>query len=231
MFPQSTKLHNFTVTFLNKSELKILDKEIFGNEIYKINIKKKNPLIFDIGSHIGLSILYFKKNFPDSKIVGFEPNPNVFPLLEDNIKGNNIRNVTLYNLALSKNNGERILYIDSSGDGAFSTSSFIPNAWNGKQKSRGIKVKTVKLSTYIHKPVDLLKIDTEGAELEILQDLYTSKKFNLIKNIVLEYHPVKKFGLKRVLEILKSEGFTINTKEDMNGDEGLIFVIGNKSPK
>ncbi len=61
-----------------------------------------------------------------------------------------------------------------------------------KQKSRGIKVKTVKLSTYIHKPVDLLKIDTEGAELEILQDLYhTSKKFNLIKNIVLEYHPVK----------------------------------------
>ena len=54
---------------------------------------------------------------------------------------------------------------------------------------------------------------------------------NLVKNIVLEYHPIKKTGLKTILKMLQNEGFAIETKEDMNGDEGLIFVIGKKSFK
>jgi len=77
----------------------------------------------------------------------------------------------------------------------------------------------------------LLKIDTEGAEAEMLQDLYENRKLNLVKNIVLEYHPIKKTGLKTILKMLQNEGFAIETKEDMNGDEGLIFVIGKKSFK
>ncbi|HQC39363.1 MAG TPA: FkbM family methyltransferase, partial [Candidatus Dojkabacteria bacterium] len=112
MLPQLITLHKYDIAYLNKYELKILDKEIFGDEIYRIDIEKKNPLIFDVGSHIGLSILYFKKKYPTSTILGFEPNPNVFPFLEENINGNNIKNVTLYNLALSSKEGEKTLYID-----------------------------------------------------------------------------------------------------------------------
>ena len=231
MPPQLITLHKYDIVYLNKYELKILDKEIFGDEIYRIDIEKKNPLIFDVGSHIGLSILYFKKKYPTSTILGFEPNPNVFPFLEENINGNNIKNVTLYNLALSSKEGEKTLYIDSSGSGAFSTSSFMPHAWNGKQKTKGIKVQAAKLSSFINTSIDLLKIDTEGAEAEILQDLYENRKLNLVKNIVLEYHPIKKTGLKTILKMLQNEGFAIETKEDMNGDEGLIFVIGKKSFK
>ena len=65
----------------------------------------------------------------------------------------------------------------------------------------------------------------------IPQDLYENRKLNLVKNIVLEYHPIKKTGLKTILKMLQNEGFAIETKEDMNGDEGLIFVIGKKSFK
>ena len=39
----------------------------------------------DCGANIGISILFFKKQYPDCTIMAFEPNPHAFPLLEKNV--------------------------------------------------------------------------------------------------------------------------------------------------
>ncbi len=222
MIPKTTKVKNYDITYFCEEELKILKKEIFSNEIYKIYLKKNNPLIFDIGSHIGLSILYFKILYPNSRIIAFEPNPNVFPLLEENISLNNVPNVELYNFALGKKECNRDLYIDSTGIGAFSTSSFTKNAWNGKQKTIPIQVQVKQLSKYIQKEVDLLKIDIEGAELEVLEELKCNDKLKFIKNIIIEYHPMKKNNLNKIISILG------NKVELKTMEEGLIIILGKK---
>lgn len=231
MIPLFKKVKNFTITYLNKEELKILEKEIFSNEIYKIVINSKKPVILDLGSHIGLSILYFKTIYPNSTIIGFEPNPNIFPILEENIVMNNVTGVTLHNIALDKKEGRKDFYIDSSGNNAFSTAGFTKDAWNKKQSTKLIQVSVKKASTYVLDKdlIDLMKMDIEGAELNVLEELNTSKSLDRVKNIILEYHPIRKNGLKKIIRILAKNGFKVSQREGIDGkDDKLILVVGEK---
>lgn len=226
MIPKTTKLGKYSVTYLCKEEYKIISNEIFSKQIYKINLSPSSPHIFDIGSHIGLSILYFKKIYPNSIIQAFEPNPNVYPILQENIEQNRLKNVKIHNIALGQKNTKRTFYIDSSGTCAFSTASFKKNAWNGKQQTLPILVNTEKLSDYINHNIDLLKMDIEGAEKEVLEDLRINKKMKYVKNIIFEYHPDKKHKIGRVITKFLSD-YKIKAT---NMGEGLILILGQKRP-
>lgn len=232
MTPQITRIKEYSVTYLCKEELGILKKEIFRDEIYHLDLKTDNPVIYDLGSHIGMSILYFKMKYPKSKIVAFEPNPNTFFILEENVENNKLENVSLYNFALGNKDTERVLYIDCSDSNAFSTSSFTKDAWNGKQKTLPIIVESKKLSNYINENIDLLKIDTEGEELNILKDLEENKKLQLVRNIILEYHPKKVSQLKKILLILKRNNFSLSYIQEgrpiQEPIEELVLVKGEK---
>ncbi len=59
--------------------------EIFVEEVYRFQSDTNTPLIIDCGSNIGLSIIYFKRLFPEAKIIGFEPDNEIFKILENNI--------------------------------------------------------------------------------------------------------------------------------------------------
>ncbi len=226
MEPKITKIGHFEITYFCKEELNILKQEIFKDQIYYIDLQSNEPHILDVGSHIGLSIIYFKTLYRNSTIIGFEPNPNVFPLLKENIFLNNIQDVELHNIALGWKEKVRELHIDSSGYGAFSTSSFYKNAWNGKQQTIPIQVNVKKLSHYINNDIDLLKLDSEGAELEILEELEESKKIDNVKNIILEFHPTSRNKYQKIRTLLKQNNFQI---EERNKDEeGLILVVGKK---
>jgi len=70
-------------------------------------------------------------------------------------------------------------------------------------------VKTTDLNLYLSKPVDLLKIDVEGAEYDLL--LHIRKSLAKVRNISLECH-VAQHNIKplaKVLDCLVDEGFTI----------------------
>jgi FkbM family methyltransferase len=217
---------------MNTKELKILRQEIFQNEIYSIDLTKNNPVIFDVGAHIGLATIYFKKEYPTAFISAFEPNPNVFPLLEENVSMNRLQNISLYNIALGERSGSKNLYIDKSGNGAFSTASFRRNAWNGKQNSTPILVKAEPLSKYVKGNIDLLKIDVEGCEKGILNDLNANGKFKYVKNIILEYHPIKNHRITELDSILKKNDYEVkyydNGKKIEKGIENLILIVAKK---
>jgi FkbM family methyltransferase len=229
------KVGKYSVSYFNKIEFRNLKKEIFKEEIYNLDINKdksESLNIIDVGAYIGLSILYFKSRYPNANITAFEPNPNVFPLLEENIEYNNIKNVKLHNIAIGKESGKRELYVESSGFAAFSTASFRKDAWNGKQKSRPIVVKTEPLSKYIDKKVDLLKIDTEGTEYEIIKELDDSGSFSKIENLLVEYHPSKNSKLQNLEKILKRNGYEVSYKQDgkelEEATEELILIVAKK---
>ena len=59
--------------------------ENYSREIVIKNIvKKENPICFDIGAHIGESVLYFNKLFNNPLIYSFEPSPKSFKILKNN---------------------------------------------------------------------------------------------------------------------------------------------------
>lgn len=221
-----SKIQGYTVGYTNKEEFNILKDEIFNNEIYNIQTKNPQPLIFDLGAHIGLSVLYFKIKYPNSKVIAFEPNPNIFPILEENITYNMLKDVELHNIALGAKDEIRTFYVDKSGNDSFSTGSFSKNAWTGTQQTLPISVKTEVLSKYIQDYVDILKIDIEGAETEVLKELIASDKLKYIRNILMEYHPINKGNPKNIIKLLEANHFKVSTMADKYGTS-LVNILGN----
>ena len=66
------------------------------------------------------------------------------------------------------------------------------------------------LSNYIDEPIDLLKMDIEGAEFAVIEELDKHNKLKFIKNIVMEFHPWagKNYNnFAKMLHLLEKNGF------------------------
>jgi FkbM family methyltransferase len=184
--------------------LAILFEEIFLDEAYYFKTSARRPLIIDCGANIGLATLYFKTLYPAARVLAFEPDPGTFELLKENVRANRLEGVTEINKALYDAEGSTELHYDPAGSG-----SLLMSLYGTLQGSR--RVETVMLSRYIDEPVDLLKMDIEGAEDAVLRDLSAQGKMALIRQLIVEYHhqlPGKQDGLAEFLGILSRNGFS-----------------------
>ena len=181
----------------------ILYKDIFINRIYHFEAQRPDPLILDCGSNIGMSILYFKHIYPQSRIIGFEPDPIVFPYLQENVTRNGLTNVQLFQSALSEKEETLTFYSDGKYGSYLvkNESDVIPERWSK------IRVPCVRLRDYLNEPVDFLKMNIEGAEWDVLAD--SEDRLRQIGEIVIEYHHLPDFPrtLHNILELLHRQGF------------------------
>jgi FkbM family methyltransferase len=161
-------------------EFRLSFDEIFLDEKYSLKTDSANPLILDCGSNIGLSVLYFKNRYPEARIIAFEPAPQTFELLKDNVETNKLRDITLVNKALSDSDGALTFYLREDDSTAGSIYQ--------EDRGRPIDVEMVRLSSYIEEMVDVLKIDVEGAEGLIVNDLISSGKIRHVEQMIIEYH-------------------------------------------
>lgn len=194
-----TSILGHTTIGNNGSTFKFLYKELFENEVYAFITDKKNPCIVDCGANIGLSIIYFKKRYPECKIVAFEPDPQVHNICLKNVKNHQLSDVEIFNKAVWNGNTTIDFYADGSTSG-----SIIDNG-HPKQVR---KVETVSLREYLKEEIDFLKIDIEGAEVTVLEDC--ADLLINVKNIFVEYHSFvnTKQNLSSLLRILEKAGFT-----------------------
>ncbi len=176
--------------------------EIFKGEIYKFKTDSPAPLIIDCGANIGLSVIYFKHLYPNAKIVAFEPDVEIFRVLQDNINTFRLDNVTLYPTAVWSSDTELTFQPDGSVGGR------IEGVGNN-----GVRVKTARLKDFINQKVDFLKIDIEGAEHEVLKDCRES--LANVDYLFVEHHGIQdgEKTLGEILEIIRDAGFHYHIKE------------------
>lgn len=184
--------------------------EIFIEEVYKFVAETKEPVIIDCGANVGLSVLFFKRLYPLSKMTAFEPDKKIFKMLSQNLESLNITDVTIVNKAVWKEDG--ILEFLSSG----ALGGKIYNVNQGKSHNFLEEIESVRLRSYLTTPVDFLKIDIEGAEFEVLNDC--KDVLHNVKNLFVEYHsdPNQEQMLNELLYILKETGFRVYIKESWN---------------
>jgi len=200
------KFLGFTVSFFDYRVFIFLFREIFIKGEYHFTAQNSTPVILDCGSNIGMSVLFFKGLFPEARITGFEPDPKTFTLLESNIRRNNLLNVRTLNAAVCGSEGEIDFYEDSeiTGNPMMSTlKDRTPNAVV-------VRTKAIMLSSFITQEIDFAKIDVEGAETEIIQELARSGKLRQIRQMCIEYHHHMKphdDSLSRILSVLEENGF------------------------
>ena len=228
---EETKLGKYMVLFSNGREYHFLKREIWNQEIYYFESDKESPFIIDIGSHIGISVLYFKSIYPSSKILTFEPNPNSFEILNENIQINGLEDIKTVNKAISSKEGKSLLYIDASNNGWESNSSLIPGSWNERENTKPIPIQCVTLSKYTKDItcIDMLKIDTEGTEIDILKSIRA--ELPKVVNISVEYHPRKNQKVRKILDVLRPYFDTkiyYEGKELKNPIEGKLLTIQGK---
>lgn len=185
-------------------------REIFIHEDYYFRADNDEPYIIDCGGNTGIGLFYYKILYPKARILIFEPHPYNFELIKKNIKENSFKDVVAVNKAVAKEDGVIKFY---GGDRAGTLSEEFATEKGKKKKSHFedvIDVEAEKLSNYIEDDVvDFLKIDIEGAEVDVLQDLDIRNKFNLIKQVTVEYHffSFERNRASEVLDILNKNKF------------------------
>jgi FkbM family methyltransferase len=69
-----------------------------------------NDVVVDIGAHIGTFSVWAAKQATSGRVYAFEPNQENYRLLEENKQLNNLPNLHLFNLAVSNQVGEAVLF-------------------------------------------------------------------------------------------------------------------------
>lgn len=200
------KILDFKIFFFDYQVLVALFESIFIENEYFFVSNKTNPSIIDLGSNIGLSVLYFKNLYPNANIKAFEPDPSTFKLLKKTIEANALQKIELYELAISNKKGDSVFYVDRDNPG-----SLLMSLNKNRLNKNKINVKTDNLSRYISNNLDLLKMDVEGTEDEILLYLSNRKLLKKVNKIIFEFHHnivLNKNDFSQTLRLLENAGFS-----------------------
>jgi FkbM family methyltransferase len=207
----STKIRRLSflghsLSFFDLKTTVALIEAIFIENEYFFKAKNRKPTIVDLGSNIGLSVIYLKTLYPNSKVTAFEADTVTYEMMKKNIENYKLRNVQVNNIAITNKKGFVDFYIASTGLGSplMSTNPLRIT------KKRRLSVVSEKLSNILKKKVDFLKMDIEGSEYEVLKDLNRTKKIRLIKQMSIEYHhhiDKKQDRFSQFLSILEKNNF------------------------
>jgi FkbM family methyltransferase len=169
-------------------------------------------VIFDIGGNIGITAIYLSKLFPDAVIYTFEPLTENFEIMEKNIQF--YQNIKAFNFGLGSENGNFKVYLSNDSEN-FGGVSFYPNSFGNKVEPYVLcEVKNINelIKKFNIESIDLIKIDTEGAEYDIL----TSLDDGVLRDtswVTGELHGNRDFEL---LDYLESLGFSIALKKEID---------------
>jgi len=198
--PASTRLLGQTVDLVDAHTFLMGFEEIFARQIYQFRSRREDPLILDGGANIGLATLYWKRLYPAARIVAFEPDPTIFQALARNCREWQLGGIELVNRALWTTAGEMSFW----SEGAYAGRLLLDDRVDG---SPCIRVPTVRLRDYVQAPVDLLKLDIEGAETDVLLDC--ADLLDRVEHLFVEYHAFigQQQRLETLLGVLRSAGF------------------------
>jgi FkbM family methyltransferase len=168
-----------------------------------------NNIFIDVGGHVGTTSFPYSRLF--KQVIAFEPNKKSYDFFTNNIQINNIKNVKVYNKGVHNKSTECIIAKHGSNSGCY----YIKEC----DKSTA-SIPVVKLDDLIYdKPVDFIKIDTEGSELFVLEGGYNliSENKPLI-NLETNHCSEKYFGYKkeRIFEFLKSLDYKVLNDDGNN---------------
>lgn len=195
----------------------------FEREYELINlVRKKNPIIIDIGGNRGESIKNFLKYKKDAKIYSFEPKKNSFNLIKKKYKK---KNISIFNYGIGNLDSTITLYTPTIYNYEFSglssidrnnlkfRLSFFFKKINKNFKFIKEKIEIKKLDNLNLQP-DLIKIDTEGSELDVINaSLETIKKFEPI--IIIEFNHSNFLAINKILQKIGYESYVFN-KNSLN---------------
>ena len=171
-------------------------KDEMVRRIYAFSSASVEPRVIDGGANMGVFALSTLRDHPRARITAFEPDPAIYAILRENLALNGAAHVTTINAALGAADGEMSFVADGQAGGALDA---------GGQ----MRVSVVPLSRYLTDDVDFLKLNIEGAELDVLREVADAGVLSRVRAMVVEYHgwPGGEQRLGAILTLLADAGF------------------------
>jgi FkbM family methyltransferase len=194
------------VFFFSYKDFIGLFEEIFIGREYYFECKKKDPVIMDFGSNIGMSVIYFKWLYPGAVITAVEADLQTFAMLKKNVEINGFTGVTLMNNVVHDRLAKVKFYYDNYNTGSLQMSM---KAVRGPGSSFN-SIKTILASQIINSNVDMIKMDIEGAEGAVINEMAKKGRLVFVSRIAVEVHHNMKEtaeSISGILRLLTNHGF------------------------
>ena len=191
--------------------------EVYASKVYSRRYSPRpGDVILDLGAHVGTFAVYAAKQVgPKGRVIAFEPSSSNFQLLQQNACLNRLENLDLLNrgawdreadldLALSPMSSSHSLYVGSS-----------PAPRNGQIERIHVSTVDQSLAELGIDRVQFVKMDIEGAEVEVLRGMDQLIKRCQPAMAVAAYHTVS--GMRtsgKVAAVLQSFGFVPENVHD-----------------
>jgi FkbM family methyltransferase len=160
------------------------------SEVFDAISEKYQPkIVIDVGANVGFMTVLFSKKFKDAAIFSIEPNVNLIPIIESNLKDNDIKNVQIINKIVGSEcktsktfQVNNVLSVDSRVNGLKGNYSVLDVEQTSIDNL--LEIHGIRLEDSV-----FLKIDTQGFEKQVLEGA-----INLLNNfqrycIVMEFAP------------------------------------------
>ena len=211
----------------------------------KDKLNQKQIIFFDVGSHFGESVDLFVKYFKIKEFHCFEASPKNFDILKNRLKNSSYKHVcNLNNFGIGHKNYKT--FINQTQESSSSTINNLNlksdyflrklkvlNISDINSYIQRIPVEIISLDYYIKKNdikiIDILKIDTEGFELEVLKGL--KENFHIVNFVYFEHHYdnmiVKNYTFSDIHDLLNKAGFIKRFRINMPFRKSFEYIYQN----
>jgi FkbM family methyltransferase len=176
------------------SDVRVFNQIFIENE-YKFEVNRQPEFIIDAGANIGLASIYFANQYPNARILAIEPEKENFEILVKNTEP--YPNIHPVLSALWGEEAEIEVVDRGLGNWGFMTEAPSDDqtlAGSCYQKVQAMTVDMIR-ERYGVQNISILKLDIEGAELEVFRN--SSFWIDRVDSLIIELHEHMKPGCNR----------------------------------
>lgn len=213
-----------TISIPNVAGARVPVYEIFAEDAYRIAWLtadlEQGFGSFDIGGHVGGFSVALAAHRPDARVWAFEASPSTAVYTRRNVEQNGLADrVTVVSMAMSSTSGT-VRFADN--DGASGLNGI--TAPKGTQQIEVPALTFAEARAQTDRPIRLVKIDTEGAEYDIVLGSDPSDWAD-VQRVVMEYHDVPGHGWGELEEFFAGAGLTeLDSERTEAGRQGTVWL-------
>lgn len=209
--------------------------EVMAADSYRLRELPVDEIAFvvDLGANLGDFSVAVAERFPGVHVLAFEPGPRAYQQLHANVVTNGLeRVIDTRCCAVVGSAASNEVMLWERPIASTSSSLLAPSAGDGGKSAAGVRVAAIALAealTSLAVPVDLLKVDVEGAEYEIFAETPISALAN-VRRAVVEYHPVDGHGSLEIVDAFRRAGFRWLRHEPASFSAGFGLLWFERGP-